>query len=162
MSVALFIHALRHCVTCPTVTKGDGPASDSMKENSVAQRTLEKLLRKGAIQPGDGAARWYNDIKYAAVFSKVSREKFRKFYDAIFFQRFGQDEVRTARKRARTDKLFLIRLFYFLTCVEKAALTPRIVGVDDGDDSVDDDEECDEDDVGESASCAGASRVAGS
>lgn len=62
------------------------------KALQVTQRRKTQCV---CIQRFYGTTRWYNSNapKYAAVFSKLSREMVRKVYDACIFSLFGQDEL---------------------------------------------------------------------
>ena len=55
-----------------------GPLQDSLAANPAVARLLTQLMTCGEIKQDGVVPDWYDHPKYANMFAKVAREKFRK------------------------------------------------------------------------------------
>ena len=65
------------------------PKPDSINANPEAARLLTSLFTRGIIKKGDKARQWHKHPTYAAQFSNVALEKFRKRYNHLYGEKFG-------------------------------------------------------------------------
>ena len=70
--------------------KRKNPCADSIAANPQAARLLTQLFAKEVIKPGEKAAKWYNHPQYAALFSAVAQENFRKRFKTLYDEKFGE------------------------------------------------------------------------
>ena len=73
------------------------PQPESVKANPQAKMKFARLLQSGEILPGHRSRQWYPEIAEG----KISKEKFRKFFDVQVKKHYGDGTVRAARSRKK-------------------------------------------------------------